>query len=866
MKNDFTECNHRFDSKAVKVKLAGAGYALLAAVWLCMTLLAPQPLSAQSGEAGNAKQAVGHQLYFGSFPQKYEGWNVDTESAMAAVPHVKKINYRAQAPKTWDDRDSFYVGYFSVQPVQWRVLADDAEGILLLSEHNLVKWSYHTTAATSVPWRDAAIRDSLEERFLEGGTSLGGGKKYFLPVEIGAVVNSTLQNPTLGLDPDGYTTPDDRVFLLSAADSSLYFDTPADRKATNTQYAASFQTTSEAGKADYWLLRTHSTSLFPCRAMWVEENYGYIDRTGVRNDVPALIRPALRLSRDRFVMLSGTKPAIGTRSNSLLDTDTDTMKLTLVDNSLDLNISGGDITADGYVSVQTGQNLINLEYTVPSGGGAGANDYISVLVEEQGGNVVYYSKLEPVPSAVSIPTALPLIPFNGAGLTDGAYTVKIFHEQVNTSTSEPDLASAPVVLSVGIVSGMAEEPKITTIEGTDDDLSDGWANIPYNDTIRFTGNSTPVLSIVAGSSLPPGLTLEPVGNLGILHGTPTTSAGSPFEFTVKALNGEGDSTQTYHVAIGNSEAPNFISPAAGMIDSVLRNFYIEVDTIEASGGPAKTFSVSSGKLPDGLSLDPVTGIIAGTPAKEEFAQFTVMASNALGNAFRDYQIKVKISNNPVAPVFVTTDLDRAEAGQPYSFKVQASGEPYPNFSILSGLPSSLSIHPGTGVISGDAPSDPPPPGTPYPVRIQLASTSGTTDQLFDLFVDHVLDPPHLTLTPPVTTVGTDPFRVTATFNVPVSGLIADHIDVRGGTGTVSSVVPATPVPATVWTFDVTPVSSIANGSVIETYIKRDAALSAEGVGTYAESDTVRVTFLSDLPVVQFGGIMNGRAFVSDPGG
>lgn len=50
-------------------------------------------------------------------------------------------------------------------------------------------------------------------------------------------------------------------------------------------------------------------------------------------------------------------------------------------------------------------------------------------------------------------------------------------------------------------------------------------------------------------------------------------------------------------------------------------------TFAASGHPAPTFSVSSGSLPPGLSLDSHTGILSGTPTTPGSSTFTVSASN-----------------------------------------------------------------------------------------------------------------------------------------------------------------------------------------------------------------------------------------------
>ncbi|MDR1336847.1 MAG: putative Ig domain-containing protein [Tannerella sp.] len=820
-------------------KFAGAGCALLAAMWLCMALLAPQPLSAQSNSTGNAKQAVGHQLYFGSFPQTYTGRTSNVP--VPTVPYVLKTNTR-----DLDDRSRPYTGYFLVEPVQWRVLANDAEGILLLSEYNLATWAYHTPDGT-VTWQASSLRDSLGNRFLLGSTALGSPKNYFSPIEQGAVKPSLLQNLKLGPDADGIPTVD-AVFLLSDADSTL-FASATGRIAKNTVYTSSYINRSAANAADEWLLRSHSASMFPGLVMFVRQENGHVERMGIENGTPGPIRPALRLSRDRFVMLSNSKPAgINTPGIPLTDGVTDVMKPTLVDPAINLTVNGG---AD-YIPLTT-PNLTTLSYGVTS---AGANEYISVLVEALGGNVVYYSKLVDLSSA---PVSGPLtVTFDGSGsyppVPAGTYTVKIFREQINASTSEPDLASAPKVFTVGIAASPAPAA-ITT-----GNLPDGWTNIFYSDTVKATGDPKPLFSVSAGS-LPPGLTLEPTG---VLYGTPTVAGTYPF--TVTADNGTPDS-RSYAVEIRASSAPLITHPAAGLIDSVVRNISVTVDTVKASGGPAPTFSVSSGKLPDGLSLDSVTGIIAGTPVREETTSFTVKAGNPLGNDFRNYQIRVKKANTPVPPAFITTALPPARATLPYSFKIDASGEPAPTFMVESGsLPSGLMLDPVTGIISGTPVAT--SPNIPlYTVTIKLNNGSSTT-RTFTMVVSHTLHPPHLTLTPPApATVGTGPFSVTATFGVPVANLQLSDID--GTNGTASNLQPVNPtatVPprAAVWTFDVTPGPSIANGTVIEAYIKPGAALSAEGAVTYMESDTVRAVFYSDQPTVQFN-TSSGQAYVSDPG-
>ncbi|HEX2782833.1 MAG TPA: Ig domain-containing protein, partial [Ilumatobacteraceae bacterium] len=54
------------------------------------------------------------------------------------------------------------------------------------------------------------------------------------------------------------------------------------------------------------------------------------------------------------------------------------------------------------------------------------------------------------------------------------------------------------------------------------------------------------------------------------------------------------------------------------------------DGVSATGTPVPTYSISAGALPDGLSLDAVTGAITGTPLVGGTYSFTVSAGNGIG--------------------------------------------------------------------------------------------------------------------------------------------------------------------------------------------------------------------------------------------
>ena len=55
-------------------------------------------------------------------------------------------------------------------------------------------------------------------------------------------------------------------------------------------------------------------------------------------------------------------------------------------------------------------------------------------------------------------------------------------------------------------------------------------------------------------------------------------------------------------------------------------------TLSLAGQPAESWSVQSGQIPAGLTLDPNTGIISGTPLVAGTYSFTVLVTDALGNS------------------------------------------------------------------------------------------------------------------------------------------------------------------------------------------------------------------------------------------
>jgi hypothetical protein len=154
-------------------------------------------------------------------------------------------------------------------------------------------------------------------------------------------------------------------------------------------------------------------------------------------------------------------------------------------------------------------------------------------------------------------------------------------------------------------------------------LPDGRVGLAYNQTLAASSGVEPYVWSLAGGSLPEGLSLD---GSGVISGTPSASGVADFTIRVAdACSPPAEQTKALSItvpanlAIVTSHLPEPI--AAGSVYSA---------TLAASGGLVPyTWTLASGSLPDGLSLNPSTGAISGTWAVGSGTwSFTVRVSDS----------------------------------------------------------------------------------------------------------------------------------------------------------------------------------------------------------------------------------------------
>src|ERR1017187_3709252 len=423
-----------------------------------------------------------------------------------------------------------------------------------------------------------------------------------------------------------------------------------------------------------------------------------------------------------------------------------------------------------------------LTLTCPKSTGQVGVAYASSLVAKGGVKPYTFSII-----AGSLPAGLTLNPTTGT-ITGTPTTPGTFN------------FTAQVVDSTGSVAGTVAANCSITIPPTPIALacasSTGQVGFAYSSALVATGGIPPYTFSIISGALPAGLTLNP--STGAITGTPTTAGTFNFTAQVVDSTGTGAGTTTANCSI-------VIAPAALTLACASSTGQVGVaysSALVATGGvPPYTFSITSGSLPTGLTLNPSTGAITGTPTAAGTFTFTAQVVDSTGTAAGTTTANCSIVIAP-APSALTCPTGTGQVGVAYSSALVATGglPPY-TFSITSGsLPTGLTLNPSTGAITGT----PTAAGT-FTFTAQVVDSTGTAAGTKTANCSIVIAPAPPTLTCPASTgqVGVAyASALVATGGVPpytfsiTSGSLPTGLTLNASTGAITG----TPTAAGTFTF------------------------------------------------------------------
>lgn len=207
---------------------------------------------------------------------------------------------------------------------------------------------------------------------------------------------------------------------------------------------------------------------------------------------------------------------------------------------------------------------------------------------------------------------------------------------------------------------------------------------------------------------------------------PGLNAGTPGEFTVRTTDsstGTGPhagTSSTISLTIG---APSLVFSPSTLTAATVGAAYSQAISVTGGTAPYGSFSLASGSLPLGLSLNS-SGTVSGTPTQGGTFTFTVRStdsSTGTGAPFTGTSTTLSLTVAPPTITVAPASLPAVGYGAAYSQAISASGGTSPYTYSLSGgtLPTGLSLSSG-GVLSGITTQS----GS-YPITVTATDSSAT---------------------------------------------------------------------------------------------------------------------------------------------
>jgi hypothetical protein len=193
----------------------------------------------------------------------------------------------------------------------------------------------------------------------------------------------------------------------------------------------------------------------------------------------------------------------------------------------------------------------------------------------------------------------------------------------------------------------------------------------------------------SATNLPDGLAVNT--STGVISGVPTTVGNT--RITIGAANADGTTSGTLDVQVDASSTSGIpVITSAGSASVIVGQPFSY--QITATNTPT-AFGASN--LPLGLTIDPATGVISGTPSAVGDTLIDLTASNAGGTGSSALVLHV-IAAPAGIPVISSAATAAGSVGQPFTYQIVASNAPL-SYSA-SPLPPGLALDPASGAITG----------------------------------------------------------------------------------------------------------------------------------------------------------------------
>ncbi len=313
--------------------------------------------------------------------------------------------------------------------------------------------------------------------------------------------------------------------------------------------------------------------------------------------------------------------------------------------------------------------------------------------------------------------------FSGSGLPPGM-TIDQNTGVISGTIASDASAGSPYTVTVSATDGAASasqtfewtvNPATVTFFGPGDELN----YILDSVFLSLGSNDSAGLPLTfSASGLPPGLTIHQ--NTGVISGIigSNADAGSPYSVTIGATDGIATASETFAWNVDGITLT--LSNPGSQVNQLLDTVNME---LTASDSANFALSFSAVGLPPGLTIDPTTGTITGTIARNAAPgnSVTVSVTDGVVTASQTFAWTI---NGPTVSINNPGDQENQILSPVSVGLIAFSSAALPLIYSATGLPPGLVIDPSSGVITGniDGAAD-----TASVYQVTITVTDGTDD-------------------------------------------------------------------------------------------------------------------------------------------
>ncbi|HVS40443.1 MAG TPA: putative Ig domain-containing protein, partial [Gemmataceae bacterium] len=299
----------------------------------------------------------------------------------------------------------------------------------------------------------------------------------------------------------------------------------------------------------------------------------------------------------------------------------------------------------------------------------------------------------------------------------GAYTISL-----NLTDSDGDSAS---LMETAYVDSATQQGPTITNPGTQSNVE--------GDAVSLQLQSTGGPLVFGAYGLPPGLAIDSSSGLisGTIGYTDAETQGGNYWLTVSAYNSAGAYTdQIFQWNVSHTASTPVLQCPDDQTNVEGDGVSLQLTASNADGDP---LSYSASGLPDGLTVNPTTGLISGVIAADAGGNHAVTVTAAADTLSDSQSFTWDVSHVFITPLPDQSNID----GDAIAVPVSAWTESGQSLSYgATGLPPGVSINSTSGVISGSIGATDSSSG-PYAVTITASDATDSASTSLTWNVSHL---------------------------------------------------------------------------------------------------------------------------------